>query len=278
MKMLGVATDVGPAVDARNGLCAAISYASCNRMHDADDVVRVRAVKGVSHPALGACARYEVKAVNMGSRGRQDRGRRGYHHGNLRQALLEAARQLIKQQGAAGFSLTEAARLAGVSAAAPYRHFRDREALLAEVAKSGFEQFADRLEAAWEEGGPSPIQAFENVGRAYLAFAREEPASYAAMFEAGLSVDESPELKAAADRAFDVLRRVTAAVAQTAPDAKLPPGALMSLHVWAMSHGIATLFAEGKPCRGKVPLTGEEILEACMLIYLKGLGIIPTDD
>lgn len=203
--------------------------------------------------------------------------RRGYHHGNLRQALLEAARQLIKQQGAAGFSLTEAARLAGVSAAAPYRHFRDREALLSEVAKSGYEQFADRLEVAWDGGSPSPIKAFENVGRAYLAFAREEPASYAAMFEAGLSVDESPELKAAADRAFDILNRVTAAVSRTAPEANLPPGALMSLHVWAMSHGIATLFADGKPCRGKVPLSSEEILEAAMLIYLRGLGIIPTE-
>ena len=226
---------------------------------------------------LGVCVPYEVKAVNMTRRGQRDRGRRGYHHGNLRQALLDAARQLIKQQGAGGFSLTEAARLAGVSAAAPYRHFRDREALLAEVAVSGFEQFADRLETAWNGGVPSPLQAFENVGRAYLAFAQEEPASYAAMFEAGLSVDESPELKAAADRAFDVLRHVTAEVAQTAPQANLPPGALMSLHVWAMSHGIATLFADGKPCRGKVPLTAEEILEAGMLIYLRGLGIIPTE-
>ncbi|MDA7948806.1 MAG: TetR/AcrR family transcriptional regulator [Hyphomicrobiaceae bacterium] len=213
----------------------------------------------------------------MTNRDRDERGRRGYHHGNLRQALLDAARQLIKQQGAAGFSLTEAARLAGVSAAAPYRHFRDREALLAQVAISGFEQFADRLEAAWNDGVPSPLQAFENVGRAYLAFARDEPASYSAMFEAGLSVDDSPELKAAADRAFDVLRRVTAAVAQTAPQANLPPGALMSLHVWAMSHGIATLFGDGKPCRGKVPLTADEILDAGMLIYLRGLGIIPTE-
>lgn len=203
------------------------------------------------------------------------RRRRGYHHGNLREVLIEAARQLIEKRGPEGFSLTEAARLAGVSPAAPYRHFRDREALLAEVARSGFERFAEKLEAAWDEGRPTPIAAFEKIGRAYLAFAREEPASYAAMFEAGLSMDDSPDLKAAADRAFEVLRRAGSLVAEALPETARPPGDLMSLHVWAFTHGIATLFAEGKPGRGKVPMTGEEILESGMLIYLKGLGVIP---
>jgi len=77
---------------------------------------------------------------------------RSYHHGNLKEVLLEAARKLIEEHGAFGFSLTEAARLAGVSPAAPYRHFRDRDALLAEVAKSGFERFAARLDMAWNNG------------------------------------------------------------------------------------------------------------------------------
>lgn len=112
--------------------------------------------------------------------------RRTYHHGNLKEVLLEAARKLIEEHGAFGFSLTEAARLAGVSPAAPYRHFRDRDALLAEVARSGFERFAARLDAAWNNGIPTPLSAFENLGRAYLAFAREDPASYAVMFETGV--------------------------------------------------------------------------------------------
>ena len=99
--------------------------------------------------------------------------------------LLEAARKLIEEHGAFGFSLTEAARLAGVSPAAPYRHFRDRDALLAEVAKSGFERFAARLDMAWNNGVPTPLSAFDALGKAYLAFAREEPASYAVMFESG---------------------------------------------------------------------------------------------
>src|SRR5262245_64624981 len=72
-------------------------------------------------------------------------GRRGYHHGNLREALIGAALDLISQKGPAGFTFAEAARQAGVSPAAPYRHFRDRDALIADVAHQGFERFGQRL-------------------------------------------------------------------------------------------------------------------------------------
>jgi AcrR family transcriptional regulator len=83
--------------------------------------------------------------------------RRPYHHGNLRQALVDAAVSLILEKGPAGFSFAEAARKAGVSPAAPYRHFKDRDDLLAETARVGFERFAERLEAAWNGGKPSPL-------------------------------------------------------------------------------------------------------------------------
>src|SRR6516165_10276835 len=100
--------------------------------------------------------------------------RRGYHHGNLREALVEAALELIAEKGPAGLAIGEAARLVGVSPAAPYRHFRDAEGLLAEVALRGFERFAATLAAAWNNGHPDPMRAFEALGRAYLAFARDE--------------------------------------------------------------------------------------------------------
>ena len=204
-----------------------------------------------------------------------DRWRRpqSYHHGNLKQVLLEAARKLIEQYGPAGFSLTEAARLAGVSPAAPYRHFRDRDALLAEVARSGFERFAARLDMAWNNGIPTPLSALEHLGRAYLAFARDEPASYTVMFETGLA-GASREPIPAAERAFDVLQEAAAALCRTLPERERPPVKLMSLHIWAMSHGVATLFAQGELQARKVPMTPEEILESAMLIYLKGLGIL----
>ncbi|MGH6981516.1 MAG: TetR/AcrR family transcriptional regulator, partial [Stellaceae bacterium] len=115
--------------------------------------------------------------------------RRGYHHGNLREALVDAAVALIAELGPSGFTVAEAARRAGVSPAAPYRHFRDAEALLAEIALRGYERFGDMLAKAWNDGQPNALRAFENVGRAYLAFARTEPAFYAAMFETRVDVD-----------------------------------------------------------------------------------------
>ncbi len=204
-----------------------------------------------------------------------DRWRRphSYHHGNLREVLLEAARKLIEQYGPAGFSLTEAARLAGVSPAAPYRHFRDRDALLAEVARSGFERFAARLDMAWNNGIPTPLSAFEQLGRAYLAFARDEPASYTVMFETGLA-EGSRESIPAAERAFDVLQKAAAALCRQLPASERPPVKLMSLHIWAISHGVATLFAQSELQSRKAPMKPEEILESAMLIYLKGLGIL----
>jgi AcrR family transcriptional regulator len=127
---------------------------------------------------------------------RHDRGggSRGYHHGNLKEALLRAALELIAKKGPAGFTFAEAARWAGVSPAAPYRHFRDRDELLANLALRGFEQFAIVLERAWDDGRPQPFTALDRLGKAYLDFARAEPAYYSAMFEAGIPLASSPEL------------------------------------------------------------------------------------
>ena len=117
---------------------------------------------------------------------KRDRGPRGYHHGNLKEALVRAALELIAQKGPAGLTFADAARWAGVSAAAPYRHFRDREELLADVARRGFDLFEVALARAWEDGRPDACTAFDRVGKAYLQFARSEPAYYSAMFEAGI--------------------------------------------------------------------------------------------
>ena len=208
------------------------------------------------------------------SRGGHGPGRRGYHHGNLREALIRAALDLIAQKGPAGFTFADAARWAGVSSAAPYRHFRDREALLADVARRGFELFEAALAQAWNDGRPDPYHAFEDVGRAYLAFARNEPAHYSAMFEAGIALDADPGLRDASSRAFEVLRRASETLCARMPTEKRPPALMMSLHIWALSHGIASLFARGDAGRRALPMSAEELLEAGVLIYLRGLGII----
>lgn len=199
--------------------------------------------------------------------------RKGYHHGNLREALIRAALHLIGEKGPAGFTFADAARAAGVSSAAPYRHFRDREALLADIAKRGFELFAAALEKAWNDGKPNPYVAFEAVGRAYLDFARKEPAHYSAMFEAGVSTNADPDLQKAADAAFNVVRRASEALTAHLPREGRPPALMMSLHIWALSHGIASLFARADAGRRKLPMPPEDLLEAAILVYLRGLGI-----
>src|SRR3954470_24742628 len=93
-------------------------------------------------------------------------GRRGYHHGNLREALIDAALELISAKGPAGFTIAEAARLAGVSPAPPDRHCRDADTLVADVALRGYDRFADRLAKAWSGGRPEPVRAFEDLGPA----------------------------------------------------------------------------------------------------------------
>jgi AcrR family transcriptional regulator len=199
--------------------------------------------------------------------------RRGYHHGNLREALIDAALALVADKGPAAFTIAEAARLAGVSPAAPYRHFRDAEALLAEVALRGFERFGAALSAAWQDGRPDPVSAFEAVGRAYLRFARDEPAYYAAMFEAHIAADAYPGLLTASDRAFSILRDASDRLTADLPRERRPPSLMMALHVWALSHGIASLFVRPTPSRRKLPMSAEELLEAGLLIYLQSLGL-----
>ena len=198
-------------------------------------------------------------------------GRRGYHHGNLRQALVEAALGLIGEAGPSGFTFAEAARAAGVSPAAPYRHFKDLDALLSEVARQGFERFTDRLEAALDSGGPSPMRAFEAVTAAYLAYARDERAAWSTMFAPG---PRQPEVAEAADRAMGVLRRACEGLVRHLPASNRPPVHMMTYHLWAMAYGITELYGT-KDARRSAPIAAEDMLEAGAAIYLRGLHILP---
>lgn len=202
-------------------------------------------------------------------------GRKGYHHGNLRQALVEASAVLIEETGPHGFTLTEAARRAGVSAAAPYRHFKGREDLLEEVARQGFVEFATRLERAFDGGAPRPLSAFLRMGKAYLDFARDMPGFYMAMFESGISITGNADLSRAADKAQGVMLRAAEALAGRLPMAQRPPSRMVANHIWALSHGVVELFSRGKP-GGRISIEPLEMLESGTIIYLRGLGLIPA--
>ena len=143
---------------------------------------------------------------------------------------------------------------------------------MASVALRGFEQFEATLARAWDGGRPDAFTALDRLGKAYLEFARTEAAYYSAMFEAGVPFGISPELTAAGDRAFAVIRTASEALIARMPAAKRPPALMMALHIWSMSHGIASLFARGDKGRRSLPMSAEELLEAGVLVYLRGLG------
>ncbi|CAM4223740.1 TetR/AcrR family transcriptional regulator [Palleronia rufa] len=202
--------------------------------------------------------------------------KQGYHHGNLAQALVDATLVLIEEKGPTGFTMSEAAKRAGVTPAAVYRHFEGREDLIAECARQGYEIFADLMDYAYASGQPSALRSFEATGRAYLAFARTYPGHYVAMFESGISINRSSDLHAVATRANGVLERAAEALSEHIPREKRPPPSMFSAHVWAMSHGVVELFARNSPGT-TVPFPPEDLLETGIGIYLRGLGLIPPD-
>ncbi|SMX31311.1 TetR/AcrR family transcriptional regulator [Octadecabacter ascidiaceicola] len=203
--------------------------------------------------------------------------KRGYHHGDLKRALVDGALRLIEEKGPTGFTLSEAAREAGVTPAAVYRHFEGREDLIAEAARQGYEIFADLMEYAYGKGQPSALASFEATGRAYLAFARKYPGHYVAMFESGISIQRTPKLNDVATRAMGVLEKAAEELSMHIPEEKRPPPQMFSAHIWAMSHGVVELFARGSPGT-KSPFPPEDLLETGIGVYLRGLGLVRPDN
>jgi AcrR family transcriptional regulator len=169
-------------------------------------------------------------------------GARRYHHGNLKAALLQAALELIGETGPRGFTLREAARRAGVSHNAPYRHFRDKEQLLAAVAAEGFDRLTRSLQCAPAKGGP--LERLRRGGVLYVDFALRWPQHFAAMFEAPWRKPAYPETAAAAVRSFrvllDMVRDCQAAHQLPAGDAER-----LAYRAWSLVHGIAKLANAG---------------------------------
>ncbi|WP_328459433.1 TetR/AcrR family transcriptional regulator [Streptomyces sp. NBC_00448] len=165
--------------------------------------------------------------------------RTGRHHGDLRRALEEAALVLVAERGPHGFTLAEASRRAGVSAAAPYKHFADRDALLAVLAERGYREQRERFTRVMARTD-DPVEQMAAFAAAYVRFAAEDRALFDVTFSAGLDKAEHPELAAAGE---DLLVALMPAAARLAPDDDAAYDLL--LRVAAAAHGIAVFLRQG---------------------------------
>jgi AcrR family transcriptional regulator len=199
-----------------------------------------------------------------------------YHHGDLRNSLIRAALALVAERGVEGFSLREAARTVGVSASACYRHFADREELLAAVAHEGLDTLSEEMRtAAATHDGPSPFDAvnrFWAYAAAYLHFALAHPAHFRVMHSIPKS-EHSRDL---------MLPRTPAVLAQAAMEALVAAGVVAPeaagralLAIWTSVHGLAQLAVAGQ-----LPLDDELTLEAALDAVLRtamlGAGVEPA--
>jgi AcrR family transcriptional regulator len=166
---------------------------------------------------------------------------RPYHHGDLRAALIRAALQLVEQHGVKGLALSDAARLAGVSVAAPYRHFTDKEALLAEIAAEGFRLFRDALATAAQSHPKDKVKRLVEMGVAYVEFALQHRSHFKVMWESGISKEKYPEVGQAAHEAYLLLEKAANELLPTAQ-----PGRQQALvaTAWSLVHGYASLALE----------------------------------
>lgn len=168
-----------------------------------------------------------------------------YHHGNLRAALIEAALTLIAEEGADALTLRAAARLAGVSQAAPYRHFADKDALLAAVAEEGFRAMSGAMRRR-RDAAETPLERLRAVGLAYVTFATEHPAHFRVMFGRVVTDRASyPALDEAATETFALLVDGIAAC-QAAGMVREGDPRELALSAWSTVHGCSMLAIDGQ--------------------------------
>jgi AcrR family transcriptional regulator len=202
---------------------------------------------------------------------------KSYHHGNLREALLKSALRLISEVGPTAFTLREVARRAGVSHNAPYRHFRDRDELMAAVSTQGYKELTETmLDAVEQESGA--LRRLKRAGLAYVDFALRRPEHFTVMFDAPTSKpsdklcfnpskmnSQYPQAVAAAEQSFRTLVQLVTACQQ---EGALPPGdtRTLALLTWSIVHGIAKLAITGRfpfGSKSEVQRFAEYVIENC---------------
>jgi AcrR family transcriptional regulator len=187
-----------------------------------------------SHPCR---IKFIVIASHIASR------KQPYHHGDLRAALMRAALLLIEEHGVKGLALSDAARLAGVSVAAPYRHFKDKEALLAEIAAEGFTLFRDALARASESHPRDKVKRLVEMGVAYVEFALQHRSHFKVMWEGAIPKDKYPEVQQVGYEAYLLLEK---AALELLPEAPTSRQQALIATAWSVVHGYASLTLEGE--------------------------------
>ena len=209
--------------------------------------------------------------IRMARRTRKPEGR--YHHGDLRQSLLDEAAAVVEREGIAALSLRDLARRLGVSNAAPAHHFAGKPALLVELARDGFERFAAALEAAGAKGR-DPVDRLRRIGDAYVRFAMDHPGRFRVMF--GREIWDLPSVPASltevAERSYGVLVAVLEAVLSRWPAGRRPPADVVAFTCWTISHGAATLWIDGPLCRKAPPAQARAAFESRLASTLELLG------
>jgi AcrR family transcriptional regulator len=162
-----------------------------------------------------------------------------YHHGDLKAAMVQAVLALVREKGPRGFTLNEASRRAGVSKSAPYKHFRDKDALLIEVAIQGTRLMEAELREAAEHG-KTAREKLLSVLLSYVRFSGSHPDYFAVMSQSGIDKIPYPEINDPAAAAFGVAFELAHQIESTAQAARE-----LCIAVWAMAHGFAILRSEG---------------------------------
>ncbi|MBK1615567.1 TetR family transcriptional regulator [Rubrivivax gelatinosus] len=194
---------------------------------------------------------------------------RRYHHGDLRSALREAAERVLVERGAAEVSLREVARAVGVSHAAPYRHYANREALLADIAAGGFDRLRERFAALPQS--PEPAAQFAAMAQAYVEFAVAEPAIYRLMLGPEVRKADHPVLAKAGHRVLDTLRRALVALGVPAPATD------EAMAAWGFAHGLAQLLVDGRleaDPEVDTPLDVQRLVGRAARLFVAGLRAV----
>jgi AcrR family transcriptional regulator len=195
-----------------------------------------------------------------------------YHHGNLRQALLDAAMEVVRDRGVEGLTLREVARRAGVSHAAPYHHFRDKGALVAALAVDGFERFRVALTEARDQTVGSHGDRIRAEGVAYVRFAFEEPDRFKLMWRPELRDPADSEVDEVGLRSYEVLIEEINR-GQRAGEVREGDTGELSLAAWATVHGLSMIIVDG-PLRGQVTTWAmvEPLLEPVLDTVMRGIA------